>query len=172
MQDNIKLSNLERKVLDELQKNCRINIDEIGKKCDCSRYKVSRIIKKLEKSKAIIGYTTAINPNIINLKYFILLIKRSSEPLNQNISKHVAMGDFTDLLPEIDVKIIDTLYLNGYYDFMITFTTDDITKAKETYNRLIEIYSKYIDRMELLETVIPFRLNGIRIIQPDLAKVL
>ena len=170
--NNKKNSNFELKVLKEIQKNCKINLDEIGKKCGCSRYKVSRIIKNLEEKNAVIGYIAVTNPNKMNLKYFTLLIKRTPTPLTQDISKYVATGKFTDILPEIDVKIIDTLYVNGYYDFIVTFTTDNLTKAKELYNRIIETYTKYIEKIELLEMVIPFRLNGIRILQPELAKVL
>jgi len=43
-QINAQKSNIEDKILKELQNNCRQNLDEIGKKCGCSRYKVGRFI--------------------------------------------------------------------------------------------------------------------------------
>ena len=70
-QNNAQNSNLEEKILKELQKNCRLNLDEIGKKCGCSRYKVSRVMKKLEENNTIVGYSAIINPTKIKLKYFI-----------------------------------------------------------------------------------------------------
>ena len=61
------------------------------------------------------------------------------------------------------------MYINGYYDFIITFTTDSITKAKELCNRILESYTPYIEKTELLEMVIPFRLERIRVYQPKVA---
>ena len=163
----------EDKILKELQKNCRLNLDEIGKKCGCSRYKVGRFIKKLEENKTIIGYSAIINPININLKYYTLLVKRTPLPLTDVITKNISIGKFTDVLPEIDVNIIDTMYVNGYYDFIVTFTTNNITKAKELCNRMLEAYNKFIEKVELLEMVIPFRLDGIRIYQPkEISKIL
>ena len=78
--DNAQISNIDEKILNELQKNCRMNLDEIGKKCGCLRYRVARVMKKLEKNGSIIGYSAIINPNKMNLKYYLLLIKRSSIP--------------------------------------------------------------------------------------------
>jgi len=76
-------------------------------------------------------------------------------------------------LPEIDVKFIDTLYVNGHFDWVLSFRADNVSKAKELSNRLLEIYGKLIDNIELLELVIPFRLEGIRIHQPpEISKIL
>ena len=158
---------LEKKILNELLKNCRANLDEIGKKCGCSRYKVGRVIKKLEESKTILGYSAIIDPRALNLKYYILLVKRTSSPLPESITKILCKGTIIDILPKIDVDIVDTIYINGYYDFIVTFTTDSITKAKELCNRVLESYCSYIEKTELLEMVIPFRLERIRVYQPE-----
>jgi DNA-binding Lrp family transcriptional regulator len=165
--NNEQKSNLEGKILNELQKNCKLKLTEIGKKCGCSRYKVGRVIKELEENKIIIGYSAITNPNEMNLKYYILLVKRTSLPLSEDIVKKLPVGKFTDLLPEINIKIKDTLYVHGYYDWVITFTADNISKAKELCNRILEGYSKYIESVELLELVLPLRLDGIRIYQPE-----
>jgi DNA-binding Lrp family transcriptional regulator len=160
-------SNLEEKILKELQKNCRLNLDEIGKKCGCSRYKVARFMKELEDNKTILGYSAIINPNQKNLKYYILLVKRTSLPLDEDILKKLPVGKFTDLLPKINIEIRDTLYTHGYFDWVLTFTAEDITRAKELCNRMLEGYNKFIDRVELLELVVPFRLDGFRIYPSD-----
>lgn len=160
-------SSIEKKILNELLKNCRENLDEIGEKCGCSRYKVGRVIKKLEESKTILGYSAIIDPRKLNLKYYILLIKRTPIPLTDSIIKFVCKGKFSDILPKIDVDIIDSMYVNGYYDFIITFTTDSIEKAKELCNRILESYSPYIEKTELIEMVLPFRLERFRVYHPE-----
>ena len=124
-------------------------------------------MKKLEENKTIIGYSAIIDPGKINHKYYILLFKRTSLPLTETIKKNLSRGIFTDILPEIDIKLIDVMYVHGYYDFIINFTTDDIAKAKELSNKILEFYNEYLEKVELLEMVMPFRLDRIRILQPE-----
>jgi len=162
-----KLTDLEICVLKEFQENCRKNLDDIGKKCGCSRYKVTRIIKKLEEKKIIIGYRAVVDPSNLNINYYTILVKRTSKPLTEDIIKNLSIGAFTDILPEIDIKIIDTIYFNGHYDFIINFFADELTKAKELCNRIMQSYYPYIEKVELLSMVMPFRFNGVRILQPD-----
>lgn len=160
-------SNIEKKILNELQKNCRLNLDKIGKKCGCSRYKIGRFMKKLEENKTILGYSAIVNPNKANLKHYILLIKRTNLPLDEDFLKKLPVSNVTDLLPgiEINVNLEDTLYLHGNFDWVTTFTTDDISNAKEYCNQILKVFHKYVDSVELLETVRPIRINGFKIPQ-------
>ena len=165
--DNEKNSNLEEKILEELQKNCRLNIDEIGKKCGCSRYKVKRVMKKLEENNTIVGYSAIINPNKVNRKCFILLAKRSHIPLEEDILKSLLaqrdtnLSRETDFVPNADVKSIASSYVHGDYDWVLVFTAKDISIAKDFYNKIIKYYNKYVVNLKLLEVVIPFRINGV-----------
>jgi len=161
-------SNLEEKILNELQKNCRLNLDEIGKKCGCSRYKVARVMKKFEENNVIIGYSAIINPKKKGLKHYILLVKRTTLPMEEDTLNKLPMGNITDMFPDIDidVKFEDTLYLHGKYDWITTFTTDDISHAKEFCREIFRLYHKYVDQVELMETVLPIRINGFRIPDP------
>jgi DNA-binding Lrp family transcriptional regulator len=131
---------IEEKILKELQKNCRISPDEIGKKCGCSRYKVNRIMKKLEEDNIMVGYTAVLNPLRLNLKYIFLLVKRSTVPLDEEILKRIESSRKTDLsretdfVPEVDVKSIASLYVHGNYDWIVSFTAKDISIAKDFCN--------------------------------------
>jgi len=166
--NNEQNSNIEEKILDELQKNCRLNLDEIGKKCGCSRYKVGRVIKKFENNKTIIGYSAVINPKKINLKHYIVLIKRTNKPVAEETLKKLPVTDITDILPDtkININLKDTSYLHGNFDWITTFTTNDISSAKEYCNQILRVFHKYVSTIELLETVKPIRINGLRIIDP------
>ncbi len=160
-------SDLEAKILKELQKNCRTNLGEIGKKCGCSRYKVARVMKELEEKGIIVGYSAIINPKKMNLNYYIVLIKRSSIPVDEEFLKKLPVRDITDILPKTpdSVDLGDTHYLHGCYDWVITFTADDISNAKEFCNLMLRVFHKYIDRLELLEIVNSIRITGHRIKQ-------
>jgi DNA-binding Lrp family transcriptional regulator len=162
-----KYSNIEKKILDELQKNCRRNLDEIGKKCGCSRYKVAKVMKKLEENNTILGYSTIINPIKINLKLFILLVKRSSVPFDEDMIKSIPTTLETVFKPHVDITIYHTLYLHGTYDWIITFSAENIPVAKEFCNKCYKFFSKYIDNLELLEIVAPFRISGFPVASPE-----
>ena len=51
----------ELKVVDELQKNAKENIDVISKNSGFSRQKTWRIIKRLEEDRTIWGYAAVVN---------------------------------------------------------------------------------------------------------------
>ena len=70
----------EQKVLEILQSNAKDSIDDIAKKCRLSRQKVWRIIKKLEKEKAIWGYAAIADDDSIGMKHYIMLFKRTTQP--------------------------------------------------------------------------------------------
>ncbi len=159
-QNNAQNSNIEGKILKELQKNCRLNLDEIGKKCGCSRYKVARIMKKLEENNIIVGYSAVINPTKTNLSYFILLVKRTSHPFDEDMIKKIPFTREVDFVPNVNVNSIATLYVHGTFDWVLAFTAPNIADAKEFCNKIFKYYSKYIESLELLTIVAPFRMNG------------
>lgn len=153
--------NIEGKILEELQKNCRLSPDEIGKKCGCSRYKVNRVMKKFEENNTIVGYTAVLNPTKMNLKHFILLVKRSSIAFDEDMIKKIPVTRETDFVPNVNIKSIATLYVHGNYDWILAFTAKDISIAKDFCNKIIKHFNKYVDSLELLEIVVPFRMNGL-----------
>jgi DNA-binding Lrp family transcriptional regulator len=158
--DSVKLTDLEEKILNELKKDCRVNLDEIGKKCGCSRYKVGRVMKKFEEDNIIVGYTIVLNPNKLKLKYFYLLVKRSSTPFGEEMLKMIPITRETDFVPNVKINNIDTLYVHGYYDWILSFTAPDILSAKEFYNKILKNFNHLVDELELLEVVSPFRMDG------------
>ena len=67
----------EKKVMAELQKNSNETIDVLAKRCNFSRQKVWKIIKKLERDKTIWGYHAVVDTEKFHQKNYILLIKKS-----------------------------------------------------------------------------------------------
>jgi DNA-binding Lrp family transcriptional regulator len=165
--DNEKNSNIEEKILEELKKNCKLTADEIGKKCGCSRYKVTRVIKKLEENNIIKGYTVVLNPLKLNFKHFIILMKRSSLPLDPELIKKNPLPRITEFVPGTNVKSVASLYVHGDYDWVLAFTAKDLAEAKNFFNQLLKLYNKYVDDLKLLEVVGPLRMNGFEILTED-----
>ena len=75
----------ELKVIAELQKNAKESIDIIAKNCGYSRQKVWRIINRLEENKTIWGYTAVVNEERQGLKNYIILIKRTTLPIDEKL---------------------------------------------------------------------------------------
>ena len=75
----------EKKILSELVKNSNENIDTIAKHCGFSRQKVWRAIKRLEVKGLIWGYTAVFDEEKIGQTYFMLMIKRAMQKIDEKV---------------------------------------------------------------------------------------
>jgi DNA-binding Lrp family transcriptional regulator len=151
----------EKKILDELRANGKKSINEIAESLGFSRQKVWRVIKNLEKNKTIWGYTTIIDFEKQGLKSYTLLIKRTMTPLDDKIGDLLTSGELSKIGPKIGVGIIDSKYVHGEYDWIISFTAEDIKQAKKMQETINTLYNKYINRVTLLEDLFITRDHGI-----------
>jgi DNA-binding Lrp family transcriptional regulator len=151
----------ENKVIRELQRNAKSSIDEISKKCGFSRQKVWRIIKRLEKNKTIWGYTAIVDNEKQDLKNFIVLIKRTTLPSNKELVNKIITRQLDGKASRIGVKVESSLFLHGAYDWLVTFNTKDISKAKKFCEILNDMYKGYISELHLLQTMVPVKKQGI-----------
>jgi Lrp/AsnC family transcriptional regulator len=150
----------EKKILIHLQKNARESIDEIAKKCGFSRQKVWRIIKRLEDNKDIWGYRAVVDNDKLGIQRYVMLIKRSVEPIDDAISK------ITKLLlhrkgEEVGVTVESSSYLHGRYDWIIIFTAKDIQTMKKFTHILEKEYSSVISEVHVMEDIFPISKCGI-----------
>jgi hypothetical protein len=72
-----------------------------------------------------------------------------------------------EFIPDVNIKSIATLYVHGNYDWVFAFTAKDISNAKDFCNKIIKYFNKYVNELELLEIVYPFRMNGITLPTKD-----
>ena len=150
------IDNDEKKILRELQKNSKESIDKISKKCGFSRQKVWRIIKRLEKNKTIWGYHAVVDNEKINMKSYVMLIKRKNEPIGDDIDK-IIKDSIDEIGKQVDVNVQVNSYLHGIYDWMFCFTTQDIRQAKKFSEVLTREFSKYIGEINILEEIFPLK---------------
>jgi len=62
----------------------------------------------------------------------------------------------------LNVTIEDCLYVNGKYDWIVTFTSPGIKETKKFCEKLINKFSEHMGSYEVLETIIPIRKQGIK----------
>jgi DNA-binding Lrp family transcriptional regulator len=156
------------KILAELLKNANKSINEIAEACGFSRQKVWRVIKDLEKNNAIWGYVAIINPEKLNKKRYFMLMKRSNKPIPKNLINEITNREMPETAKKIGIEFIDSIMLNGEYDYMISFYAYNMRDAKnmvELYNRL---YPDLVSEVSLHEELFAVQKNGLN--NPEVKK--
>jgi len=75
-----KLDKIDRRILYELDKNCRISDNKLAKIVKRSREAVRNRIKKLEKDKIILGFIASINPSKFGYIFYKLYFQLANIP--------------------------------------------------------------------------------------------
>jgi len=146
----------EKIVIQKLQKNSKESIDKIANRCGFSRQKVWRIIKRLEKNKTIWGYHAIVDNKKIDMNSYVMLIKRTNEPILGDIDK-IIKESLAEIGKQADVNVQVNSYLHGIYDWMFCFTAKDIRQAKKFSEMLTRQFSKYISEIHILEEIFPLK---------------
>jgi len=159
----------ELKVITELQKNGKENIESIARKCGFSRQKVWRIIKGLEKDKTIWGYTAVVNEEKQGLKTYTILIKRTTLPIDEKLADIIITRKLEKSASEIGIKIENSVFTHGTFDWVICFKAKDMKHAKKFSEIVNKVYWGYIGEVHMMEVLFPIRTQGI--LNPDIKKL-
>jgi DNA-binding Lrp family transcriptional regulator len=151
-----------------LQKNSKESIDKIAKKCDFSRQKVWRIIKRLENNKTIWGYHAVVDIEKLGLNHYLILVKKAMKPAKETANT-IITRELERKAAEIGVTIHASHYLHGRYDWQICFTAENLAKAKQFCEKVKALYSPIIKDLELLEII--FAVMEGCIVNPDIEKL-
>jgi len=143
----------EKKILSELMKNSKENIDTIAKHCGFSRQKTWRMIKQLEAKGLIWGYTVVIDDEKMGLMHFILMIKRTLEKVDEKVVDTIISTKTEELAKEYGITIESSAYLHGEYDWILTITAEDIKQAKRFSDKLIALYPNSTEKITILQTL-------------------
>lgn len=160
-QSKKKLIEDEQKILQELSRDSTKSINAIADKLGFSRQKVWRIIKDLQENRTIWGYTTVVDQGKQGLKYYILLIKRTTEPINKQLAEKIISRGIEKQMEEIGSRMVSSIYTQGVYDWIIIFTSKDIKEAKKTSELFRVRYNKYLKEVVLLDELFPCKIQNI-----------
>jgi DNA-binding Lrp family transcriptional regulator len=159
----------ELKVIAELQKNAKENIDTISKNCGYSRQKVWRIINRLEENKSIWGYAAIVNEEKQGLKSYMILIKRTTLPIDEKLASKIIKRELENSASKIDIKIENSMFTHGTFDWVICFRAKDMKHAKKFSEIVNQTYWGYIGEVHMMEILFPIRIQGI--LNPDIQKL-
>jgi DNA-binding Lrp family transcriptional regulator len=155
----------EKKILAELQKDAQKGIDMLAKRCGFSRQKVWRIVKRLEKNRMIWGYTAIVDEKKNDLSHYTLLIKRTTKKLDEKTADTIISRKIEDVISNMEVTVESSYYVNGEYDWVVTFAAQDIVQAKKLRESLLALHPGVIEKTVLLETL--FFVKNHYILNPE-----
>jgi len=136
--DEFKLDLKDRKILYELDSNCRQTCSQIGKKVGLSSEVVNYRIKKLEDEKIITQYQVAFDLSKLGIMQFKILLSfqhMNSETMDKIVKK---------LNANKNVKWI--VSCNGSWDLMIALEAESISEIDELKNEILSAFENYIDK--------------------------
>ncbi len=129
----IKLDKVDRKILTELDKNCRIPLTVLARKVRKSRQSVEYRINQLINKKIISSFNANINPHKIGFKLCkIYLQLKNKKEEKEKLIKFIQNSGKVNWLGECDGvwDLIFSLYVKKDYDFFI-FRNDILTRFEK-----------------------------------------
>ena len=159
----------EKKILSELVKNSNEKIETIAKHCGFSRQKTWRFIKQLEAKGLIWGYTAIFNEEKIGRTHFMLMVKRTTKQLEEKTIDKIVSRKLEDLVEELGITIENSSYVHGEYDWVLTFTAEDIKQAKKFSDSLVALHPGVIEKITIMQTLMFIRKQYI--LNPDKKKL-
>lgn len=150
----------ERKVLMEVQRNSKVSIGKIAKRCGFSRHKTGRIIKQLEKNNTIWGYHAVVDQSKLNLKNYIILLKRPPNPMKNEALDTMVKGNLKGMT-EIGVDIDSSFFVHGSYDWVLDVAANNIRQIKQFCEILKRTLSGHLFDIQVVEVLFPVEENGI-----------
>ena len=144
MNEKIKLDLTDRKILAELDKNCRIHNSILAKKVNKSREAVKYRIQQLQKNGIIQEFITSIDPN--KLGYFMFKVYLKLENIPDEREKF-----FDELKRNKDIYWIGIS--DGVFDCVFAMLSKSITEYYEKINSLLSKWD-YLVISKVLGTMV------------------
>lgn len=124
MSENIKLDLFDKRIIYELEKNCKITLSTLAKKLNLSKQRVSYKIKRLEENQIILGYSSIIDVSKLGYITFRVYLKFQNRTIQEKkeliekiclikgISVVVGLDNVWDLALALMVKKIFDFYIS------------------------------------------------------------
>lgn len=140
----LELNNSDKKLLYELNWDCRQTNSKLAKKLRVSKQVINYRIKRLEEEKIIFGYSTLIdwrklgyNSTRVYLKWKNITLEKEME-----IEEYVRKNPF----------FMWSIKFEGEYDFAFYVWTKEASSFYEEFNKFLLKYQKYILKKEVCES--------------------
>jgi DNA-binding Lrp family transcriptional regulator len=136
-----------------LEENPKLSANEISDKLGFSRQKAWRLVKDLEKSGKIWGYTAVFDSSVDNYNIYFALIKQNLPYLD--CSERIIKNIRSKNSEKLGIKLIGLYYTTGSYDGICIFAAKNIIEAKKYLGYMMKEYSEYLTKVDLVENIFP-----------------
>lgn len=156
----------ERKLLTELQENSSESIDKLAKRCGFSRQKVWRIVKRLEKNKTIWGYHAVVDQSKLELKRYLILIKRTTKPMEEKALDAMVKSNPKGI-SESGVGVDSSFFVHGRYDWVLNVTASGIRQVKRFCEAILRTFPGHVADIQVLEILFPMKKSNMNNPYPE-----
>ena len=119
------LDKVDRRILEELEKNGRLSIVELSARVNLTNTPCSERVKRLERSGYISGYRAVLNMDKMGLGHLTIVQVSLAATAGENSLD--AFNEAASKVPEIE----SCLMLAGSFDYLLTVRTRDIAHFRE-----------------------------------------
>ena len=127
---SIKLDEIDRRILAELQRDGTLSVDQVSERVNLSRNACWRRIKRLEDEGVITGRVALVDPEALGLGLTVFVIVRTSRHDPEWLK---AFREAVLSLPEI----IGVYRMSGDLDYVLRARVADVKAYDRLYQRLI-----------------------------------
>jgi Lrp/AsnC family transcriptional regulator, leucine-responsive regulatory protein len=142
----MKLDSIDRRILEALQRDSRIQITDLARQVGLSPSPCSRRIKLLEERGIIERYVALLDPAAIGLKMTIFV------RVTLETKDHETVENFATEIRQVR-EVLECHLMAGSYDFLLRVAAADL----EDYQRFQTQYLTRIRGVRIVETEIPLR---------------
>lgn len=129
-------------VLESLIEDPTRSAREIANKLGSYRQRIWRKKRRLEEDNVIWGYTAIVDDNKMNHVLYIVLLKL--KPMSSELANLIVQRMIKDKPRRENVRLINSLYLNGEYDWIVMFSAPNHAMARRYYDSLRLSYEEYL----------------------------
>ena len=129
-------------VLRNLIRDPTRSVVEIAKEMKSYRQKVWRKKKSLEDSKVIWGYTAVVDEAGLGHVMYLMLMKM--KPMDRELAELIIQRQQRGAYQKQQVRLINLLYVNGTYDWVIMFSAPNHAVARRYYDSIRMHYDDYL----------------------------
>jgi Lrp/AsnC family leucine-responsive transcriptional regulator len=128
--DMKKLDRVDRKILDELQKNARISYVELGERVGLSTSPCLERVRRLEQDQYITGYTAILNPDLLGaglMVYVEIKLEYESRRIFEKFKQAALRIPY----------LLECHLLSGDFDYLMKIRVADMQEYRELLGEIL-----------------------------------
>lgn len=140
----------QRRLLHRLLEDPTRSVRAIAAELRSYRQRVWRHKRALERDRVVWGYTAVIDESKLGGVMYVVLMKMV--PMDGPLAELIISRQTGSEFHRQEVRLVNVLYVNGEYDWLVMFTAKDHATARRYYDSLRVAYGDYlIDKPHIID---------------------